>query len=347
MDLSMSPLLSLGSLRLPFGGRPGLLAVLLGLFGAGCAGSSGLETPEAAAPRRPGAKPVLVLMPESPTAEQALDGLREELAADFDLVPRYVTRSTSPEDVGQAVREVEPVALVVMNNPTLRLVRTYRASAKATIPVVALLTAFLEESASGLENATGVIYEVPLVTSLVNLRDLLAEPVVKVGVLHRPGFASFVAAQRELVSGEGFEVVAREVEGGSVGELRDGLEQLFERDKVSALWILNDNALLDRRLIERGWLPSLARRKIPVVVNVGSLVSRQLELGTFGVLPDHRALGAQAGALLATLAENGFDAKGLGFEYPLSVEKVLDLRLAKEKLALRTPRLDTVDRLIE
>ncbi len=299
--------------------------------------------------RRANTPAVLVLLPRSPSAEATLLGLRDELGEEYDFVPRVIEESTRPEDVADFVRDARPVAVVAMNNPTLRLYRAFQESAPpemVRIPVVAVLSSFLRETSTGIRNLTGVIYEVPLVTSLVNLRVLLKQPLKKIGVLHRPAFRGFVEEQRSLAEAEGFEVVAIEVQA-TAEDVKNGIARLRQDEKVDAIWVLNDNALLDRDKLTRGWLPAFKRNKTPVVVNVASLLSKRVDFGTFAVLPDHRALGVQAAGLLGQLAEHNFNADGLDLEYPLSVEKVLDVEFARKNLDVEEKQIATVDRLVE
>ncbi len=319
--------------------------------GAGCARAPKTTT-QAVGPataRRPDVPAILVLMPSSEAASTTLRGLTDELSEDFDVVARILDPDSDAVAIADAVREVKPSAVVLMNNPTLRLWRRWRASTagEPAPPAVAVLTSFLRESSAGIPELTGVVYEVPLVTSLVNLRALLGTKLVRVGVLHRPSFRGFLDEQRRLAAGEGFEVVGVELESETRGAIRRGLDRLRSEERVDAIWVLNDNALLEKELIARGWLEGLRDNTTPVVVNVASLVSRRVEFGTFGVLPDHRALGAQAANLVAMLAERGWKTDGIDFELPVSVEKVLDADFARKNLGLGDAQIATVDRVVE
>lgn len=320
-------------------------------FSAGCAvlgGAPPLDPAAVAEAKKAGLPAVLVLLPSSASAKATLDGLRSELADEVTLIPRYVDARTEVADVEAAVTLVKPVAVVLMNNPTVRLYRTWqRARPGRAPPAVAVLSSFLRETGRGVEKLTGVIYEVPLITSLINLRTLLTQPVKRVGVLFRPSFRGYVEEQRAFLAAEGFELVPLEVSGEDLRELRDGLERLRLEERVDALWVLNDNVLLAREALISGWLPGLRNNRTPVVVNVGSLLSRSVEFGSFAVLPDHRALGVQAANLVAQLAGGGWPQDGLELEYPISVETVLDVRFARKHLALDEERLATVDRLVE
>ena len=329
--------------------RLALWVLVMSLVGCNTMGG-GLRAPDQPVDGGTSSGPrLLVLMPESPIALQALQGLQDELQGDYSLVVRYVSRGALPAEIAQAVSDVRPRAVIVMNNPTVRLYRSFQASNPNArrLPVIALLTSFLKQSSAGVDNLTGVIYEVPLVTSLVNLRDLLDQPLERVGVVHRKNFTSFLREQQELARAEGFRLVPIEVSGADANELRRAVSRLRTQDKVDTIWILNDNGLLNRRMVRRGWLPALQANQTPVLVNAGSLLSRRVSFGTFAVLPDHRALGAQAANLISIIAERGWQSSGIGLEYPLTVEKVLDIEFARRNLALREQRLATIDRLVE
>ena len=295
--------------------------------------------------RRPNTQAILVLMPRSPAAENVLSGLTQELERDYDLLTRYVDRSTTPARIDQIIRETDPRAIVLMNNPTVRLYRRYQALRRTDNfpPAVVVLTSFIERTSVGLQNFTGIAYEVPLVTSLVNLRALLRQPILKVGVLYRPEFADYIADQRALARVEQFDLQGVEVSGTGPGEIRRALRQLQGADVV---WVLNDNVLLRQRSITQGWLPYLERNWLPVVVNVGSLVTSDFDFGTFAVLPDHRALGLQTANVLLDLAAQDWRLRAQRIELPISVQTVLDVGIAQKRLQLNETELARVDRVI-
>ena len=123
-----------------------------------------------------------------------------------------------------------------------------------------------------------------------------------------------------------------EVEKNEPTQLRRAIERLRTEDDVDVIWVLNDNALLQPDMIRRGWLPALRPNRTPVLVNVGSLLSDRVDFGTFAVLPDHRGLGVQAAGLITQLGERRWNASSIRMEYPLSVEKVLNVDFAREYL---------------
>ncbi len=325
------------------------------LAGSACAATGldrgGSSPPLPEPPRTEAAPAVLVLMPDSAAVREAFRGLVEELGAAANVSYRWIEEGTSVEDVSGWMATIRPRAVVLMNNTSLRLYRRYQSAAPrgaAAVPAVAVLTSFLRESSRGLAQFGGVIYEVPLLTSVVNLRALVEKPIRRVGVLHRPVFSGFLEEQTKLAAPEGVEIVAIPVEEPTPSLIRKGINQLKGDTPVDAIWVLNDNRMLTPDLIRRGWVPALENNDIPVLVNIRTLLSRRVDFGTFAVLPDHYGLGVQVGQMLGAAASRGwvFPA-GSRFEYPIAVRKVLHLEFARAHLALVERELETVDEVVD
>ena len=252
--------------------------------------------------------------------------------------------------IAQSVESERPDAVVLMNNPTVSAYREFqkRTPEAKFPPAVVVMTSFLEETRRQIQNATGINYEVPLITAATNLRKLTDGRVDRVGVVRRSGLARFVQEQAELARREKLVVIEEEVSNSpNPSELKRAL-RIVKRD-ADALWIMNDDRLLTPRLIAEGWLPGLNERpRIPTVVGVASLVSPKSSFGTFAVLPDHTALGTQAANLIYDLADAGWtfpsDAETL---LPLSVSTILDIGQARERLVLRADAAKRVDRILE
>ena len=332
----------------------GVAVTMMGLATTGCRlarpGAGGAETETVGSrttARRQGFDAILVLMPRARAAEDVLRGMSRELSSDYDLVRRYVDDRVTPSQVDRMIQEIGPVAVVLMNNPTLRLYRRYQALKRRPSypPAIGVLTSYLERTSVGIRDFSGIAYEVPLVTSLVNLRALVQDPIRRVGVLYRPEFEAFVAEQRELARLEQFEVVGVKVVGTGPTEIQRGLSEL-KAANIDALWVLNDNPLLDNRTVREGWIPELTRDWTPVVVNVGSLVSAEFNFGTYAVVPDHKDLGLQTANLLLDLASREWRVDERRIELPVSVQTILAVNVAKRRLRLNKGELARVTRLI-
>jgi len=65
------------------------------------------------------------------------------------------------------------------------------------------------------------------------------------------------------------------------------------------------------------------------------------------VVPDHEALGLQAGNLIFDLAEAGWQTERHAIDLPLSVKTIVDLRQTRDRFQLRPDAIDRIDKALE
>lgn len=297
-----------------------------------------------------GVRRIVVFMPETKQTREVWTGLSDELGKEFKLVAVRIDSADAVGSIAHAIRTHEPAAIVLMNNPTVAAYGRYqRVSGQAPHPpAVVVMSSFLDRRPRGISNATGISYEVPLITVVTNLRKLVETPVERIGVVRRAPLHGFVARQALLAKREQITVVEANVSGDpNASELKRAIRGL--KQGCDAIWVLNDDRLLSERLIADGWLPGLNERPwIPAIVGAASLVSSEQSFGTFAVLPDHTALGAQTANLLFDLEADGWAlSMDDDVQLPLSITTSADLVQARERFALQKDALEHVDQILE
>jgi len=302
-------------------------------------------------PGKPGAKTLLIAMPDSQDFLDARKGLVTEIEKDFNVSTFVVTPATTVNDLAAAVERSSPVCLVLMNNTTLALFQKYQARPgnRATPPAVVLMTSFLEQASSRVKHITGIAYEVPAVTGFVHLRMVVKKRIDRIGVVYRPAFEHFVERQKALAAREGFEIIPMLVPAdANAAQLRAALRDLCDRGKVDALWLLNDNGLIhDGAFLTATWRPILQEMNLPLLVGVPNLVDPAEPFGTLSVVPDHPSLGLQAANLIFELADNNWNVADHPIELPLSVKTVVDVKQVRERFDLRPDALQHIDRALD
>jgi hypothetical protein len=327
---------------------------LLGL--AACSSGSSGSLSHVASPRElgssvaPGKPTVLVLMPDTKQTREVWAGMKDELEGSFSLFAVRVDGDRGDDALAAAMKRHRPACVVLMNNPTVVAYSRYQATARLGTypPAIVVMTSFLDRRPTALASATGISYEVPLITVVTNLRRLMSSPVERVGVIRRTPLHSFVDRQASLASREQIGVVQQPVSlDPNAAELRYALRELKQR--CDAIWVLNDDRLLSSRLIADGWLPGLNERPYkPAIVGAASLVSAAQSFGTFAVLPDHTALGVQTANRVFDLADADFQLTDQDeVDLPLSTTTTVDLSQVRERFALRQDALEQVDHIVE
>lgn len=293
---------------------------------------------------------ILVFMPETTQTKEVWKGLNDELARDYQLVAIRVDHGSQVAVIAEGIERYRPAGIVLMNNPTVTAYQAFQRSARAQSypPAIIVMTSFVERESRQLVSATGISYEIPLITVMTNLRKLVQLKKERVGVVVREPLRGFVGKQVELARREQVVVVQEEVTSNpNPSEIKRALRLLKQNSDV--LWILNDDRLLTPKLIAEGWLPGLDERPwMPTIVGAGSLVSPARSFGTFAVLPDHVALGSQAASMLLDIADNDWKLESTaGVQLPLSTTTTMDLSQVKERFAMQQDALEQVDRILE
>lgn len=297
---------------------------------------------------------ILVLRAEGPDFKETGEGLVRELGPGFVFEEKIVGKGFGPREAKSLIAARSPKAIVLMDNEAILIHAGAQKLWNDSLPyppAIALMAVRVDKAIAGIPNTSGIFYEVPGVTILMNLRSLSQEPVRKVGVIARPYMADFVRESAAWCERESIQLVAHEVpedRKNKARAVREGIRRLRDRENVDALWILNDNHFLTAEIIREGWIPALERFRKPVLVGVENLVSAGSHFGAYAVLPDHYGLGAQAAGMIVRLKEDGWRMDATTrIEHPLAVLKVLNLERARNSMRIRKESLLEVDKVIK
>lgn len=296
---------------------------------------------------------LLVVRQDGKDFEDALKGLTEELNNDFTIKDKVITRKSEVDEIKLEIEITNPKLVVLMDNTSIALFKKYQSVLKdgeTVIPSLSIMGVFIADAIREMKNATGISYEIPIVTSVVSLRSVLDVPVKKVGVIHREFLNGFLTQNKKFCRMEGIEIVGVTLPNKSNEYktlLKKGLKTLFEEHNVDVLWVPNDNAFLKPDIIQSVWMPTVKKQKKPVIVGVEILVNPQLEFGTYAVLPDHVFLGSQAAGKVYDIMDNDWQCENEKVDPPLSVYKIINLRQAKKNFNATDEKLKTVDKTLK
>ncbi len=293
---------------------------------------------------------VLVIREGGKNFKEAVDGLISELEDEMSVNEIILYTKTSSLNIAEKINAVSPKIIVLMDNRAIALFSRYQNNLPESaekIPSLAMMGVFMDLALKGLKNASGIYYKVPVVTSVVSLREILDMPFDKVGIVHRAFSQSYVDRDKEYCAKEGIILQPYLISGKLRYEskLKKGLEHLMNKDNIDAILVPNDSALINSRLLQSVWLPFARDFKRPIIVGVEVLVNPQLNFGTFAVIPDHTELGTQAAEIILEARDNKwtFDHKIVP---PRSVYKIINFEQSKRLFNVDEERLQDVDNIL-
>jgi hypothetical protein len=295
-------------------------------------------------------KSVLVLHPKGASFDEAKKGLKETLGPSYVVTEFVVAKETAVDGVVKAWKGASPKIVIAMDNRGIALAKGAREELRdSLVPMVGLMGVRVDAALKDVPNAAGINYEIPAVTTLVNLRSILPKPLKKTGVVYRESMEDLFQRNVEFCKQEGIELLGIKVPDASdpKSSLDKALKDIVKRPDIDALWVLNDNFFLNAKLIVGSWQPGLSGWKHPVVVGIETLVRPAFKFGTFAVLPDDYALGAQAAGMVQEIEEGGWKVDDARVDQPLSVIKTLNLPGTKSCCGIEADKLGEVDKVLE
>ena len=139
-------------------------------------------------------------MPETRQTSEVWRGLADELSHEFELVALRTEGEDVSATIARGIDRYRPAGLVLMNNPTVEGYRRLQeqSTSLAFPPSVIVMSSFLEGKPAHLRAATGISYEVPLITVVTNLRKLIAtcRSIASASCIARRCLASSVVRRR-------------------------------------------------------------------------------------------------------------------------------------------------------
>jgi hypothetical protein len=298
-------------------------------------------------------EPILVVRTYSATVDTLIRVIAQELNEDFTLSQLIVDSVSTSTAIRDAMEALHPKIAILVDNLPIVLYKEYQRSLPDSLPVVptvSLLAVNVDRVIGSLKNAIGIRYEIPVVTSTVNMRFLLGVPLENVGVIYRDFMSDVIETNRQYCFKEGINIVSYPLPNEKLDyayALRKGLKSLLADHKVKALWVVNDNVLLIPALIDNVWVPMTKKYKIPVIVGVESLVSPLLNFGTYAVLPEHHALGSQVAQMVYRIMDNQWNTAGLQVQPPVSVCDIVNLAQTQKRFPIQEDKIGEIDRVLK
>lgn len=268
---------------------------------------------------------ILVVRSATTTYETFNIAFERELEADdghFAATTLVVERGQRYDEFVTAMATRPKVVLLVDRWPVTlyrRWLKEHLPAGERPPPAVLVYNVQIDRDLKRLTNVTGIRYNIPAVTGIINLRSI-SPGIKRVGVLYRPILEAQFQSEKKLAEREGIELIGHPIPlQPSVNEIRVGLRAL-KRAKVDAFWLFNDPHMLTADLLSEAWIPRIKQYRIPVIVGVDSLMGR-VKLGNLAIFPDIEGLAGQTYQIMIDLEDNQWQAGEIPVQHPLSVKK--------------------------
>jgi len=295
---------------------------------------------------------LLVFKGQNAVFDDVMKGLREELDGEITINEVIINNDSKIDTFKQTLKQYQPSAVILLGNKAANRYAQLQKSTKGDQypPSITMAALFAERIIPQLSNATAVRFEIPVVTSLLTMRQFFVEPIKKVGVVHRAWMSPTIEENRKFLNAEGVEIVSYTLPDKPKKPaklLKKGVEKLID-SKVDVIWIISDNVLLNAETLDKVWLPVSAKSKLPVLVGIEALAESKLQFGNVAVTPDLYGLGAQGASIIFDLMDNDWVFDDTEIRQPIAVKKVVNQAILNERsIQYRKENFSIFDRVIE
>ena len=293
---------------------------------------------------------VLIYRVDQANFTETSRGLTDELKGRAKVVDEAIGAN---DELGYAdfkakVVASNPAVLVVMENRLVNLAKQLVQDPDPKVKgvkVVATMGINLKVALKGVPRTCGVGYEVAPYSIVSGLNGVTSANVGRVLIVYRKSvFNEYVTDAARQLERAGIKVVAVDAEGQGAdadaveGFLKKNLMDLAKDDKIDAVVVMGDNALLNKKTMPI-WLKASQKSGKPFVTGIDMLVDRKMDFCVYAASPNHYELGIQVAQMAGQILEDDADPATLGVEYPVRMQQKIDkAKLKKLKVDLRGDR---------
>ncbi|MEO0443581.1 MAG: hypothetical protein AAFZ92_07550, partial [Pseudomonadota bacterium] len=271
---------------------------------------------------------VLLIKSEGTVFREVVEGIRDEIDSELTIVDAVVDDQSEPAAIKTLLLQHRPQAVVLIGNKAANQYAVLQAQDKTLVYPPSIITAalFVDALLPSMQQTVGIRYEIPAISTILAMRPVLKKPINKVGVIYRQWMQPIIKENKQFLTNEQVELVEYQVGNKPKNTniaVKKGIRYLL-KNQVDAVWVINDNLLLNPNTISRAWKPRLQKARIPVLVGVESLIATKLQFGNLATVPDLYSLGTQTGAMVFDLMDNDWQVTAGQVEQPISIKKSIN-----------------------
>jgi hypothetical protein len=248
-----------------------------------------------------GAEQVLLVQSRDDYLLQVADNLARELSGSFDLVRFKKVRDTN--EMAGIIPNIGPKAIVILEkhakSGSLYWFKNYLQSHAPEFSTTAFLfvkDCFLDQSDIYMNNAAGITFLPPVILGVEKLQKQVQKDIRTVGIIHPREMRKMIIDNSESCVLKGVSLIMKSAPDRNSSLFLDAVTdalKIFKKQKVDALWIVEDESLLQLPLVRDVWEPFIAKSGIPTIVNNEAFLAAPWNIGTVCIVPEPQQVSSQ------------------------------------------------------
>ena len=257
---------------------------------------------------------VLIVQSREDYFSTVTNKLESELSGSFNFVKLKKIRDTN--EIAEVIPNLSPKAIIIFEkhakSSSLYWFREYLQSHSSKFSGTAFIFVkdyFLDKSEIFMDNATGISFLPPIVLGVEKLQEQSHKEIQSIGVIHSRSLRKMIIDNSASCILKGISLTMKPVpdrNDPSFSKVFTEALNNMKKQRVDALWIVEDESLLQLQLVRDVWGPFLQKSGIPTIVNNEALLAAPWNIGTVCIIPDPQQLSSQIGKKIRELQRNNW-----------------------------------------
>ncbi|WP_141732747.1 hypothetical protein [Oligoflexus tunisiensis] len=265
---------------------------------------------------------ILVIRPDADEFRKLSEMIEKNLNNEYSLVNSTIAKSTSYEEFEEKIAKSGARVVVAMDNQAIRHLKKYfELKPESKIRGIAAMGVNLKDLIPKNKYIAGVAYEVAGYLAIKGFKSATQSKARSALGVYRSSVSRIFAEEaRTQLAREKIDLKLLDLEGKSEEDISDAIKYEVKKNTPEAIWLINDNKIINSRTISTLWLEAARQQKIPLICGIQRL-SKELGICVYSETPTlHGTAEKITGIIYGYIADEN-DADFYGVEYIQETEK--------------------------
>lgn len=263
----------------------------------------------------PAVEQILIVQSRDDYFSTVTNKLESELSGSFNFVKLKKIRDTN--EIAEIIPNLSPKVIIIFEkhakSSSLYWFREYLQSHKSKFSNTAFIFVkdfFVDKSEIFMDNAAGISFLPPIILGVEKLQKDFNKEIRSIGIINPRSMRKMIIENSASCILQGISLTMKVVpdrnDPSFLKAVTDALDNM-KKQKVDALWILEDENLLQLKLVRDVWKPFIEKSGISTIVNNEALLTAPWDIGTVCIIPDPQQVSSQIAKKLLELQRDNWN----------------------------------------
>ncbi|NRA40040.1 MAG: hypothetical protein HRU15_17990 [Planctomycetes bacterium] len=279
---------------------------------------------------------VLLLRSDVVQFKEVAESIAVGLDTELELIEYILGPQEGYQDIAARIDAVNPQIIIALDNKILNHVEQYQKNKQElSAPVIGAMALDVSGRYAHMKNFCAIRFEVPGYVVVKGYMEMAEIELNEVLVIYRSSVsAQRIEQARRQLARENIHLRAIDIDTIAKSERR--LKQYLQRDlprlvkdeKVDAVWVMEDNGLINRTTLGL-WLELARTQRKPFLSGLDVFASNDMDFCTYVASPRRSELGGQISNIAASIVLDGLKVQKIGIEDNISYRHIFNLKHAR------------------